>query len=72
MGIDDIAAKGRELLTEAADKVEQAFGADKVEQVSDAVLDGAASLVKKVAPDELDGKIDAARENADVLVGDEN
>ena len=72
MGFDDIAAKGRDFLGDAADKIEETFGADEVERVSDTVLDGAANLAKKIAPDQFDDNIDATRENADVLIGDES
>lgn len=69
MGIDDIVNKGKELFEDAKDKVEEVFGSEKVEEVSDKVLDGATEAAKKVAPDEFDAKIDEVRENIDGAIG---
>lgn len=69
MGFDDIVSKGKELLDQGMDKVEDTFGKDKVEEVSDQVLDGASDLAKKVAPDAADGTIDQVRDAADGAIG---
>ncbi|MBN9183382.1 MAG: hypothetical protein J0I66_10370 [Microbacterium sp.] len=41
------------------------------EDISDKVLDGAADLAKKVAPDQFDGPVDDIRGNIDKAVGTE-
>lgn len=80
MGFDDIVNKGKDLFEDAKgkvedgfeavkDKAEEVFGSDKVEEVSDKVLDGAADLAKKVAPDEYDAKIDGVRDQVDGAIG---
>lgn len=69
MGVDDIVNKGKELFEAAKDKAEEVFGADKVEEVSDKVLDGAAEAAKKVAPDQFDAQIDQVRDSADGAIG---
>ena len=71
MGIDDIVGKGKELFEGAKDKVEEVLGSDKLEEVSDKVLDGAADVAKKIAPDEYDAKIDEVRGHVDGAVGKE-
>ena len=52
MGVDDIIAKGKKLLDENRDKIEEALKSEKAEEVSDKVLDGAADANKKVVPAE--------------------
>jgi len=80
VGFDDIVNKGKEIFEDAKDKVEdgfeavkdkaeEVFGSDKVEEVSDQVLDAAAGAAKKVAPDEYDAKIDAVRDQVDGAIG---
>lgn len=69
MGLDDIVNKGKELFEDAKDKVEEVFGSDKVEEVSDQVLHAAADAAKKVAPDQFDAKIDEVRDNVDGAIG---
>lgn len=69
MGFEDIVNKGKELFEDAKDKVEDVLHSDKVEEVSDKILDGAADAAKKVAPADLDGKIDEVRNNIDGAVG---
>jgi hypothetical protein len=71
MGFDDIVNKGKEMFEDAKDKVEETFGKDKVEEVSDKVLDGAADVAKKVAPDQFDGTVDDVRNNVDKAIGNE-
>jgi hypothetical protein len=71
MGIDDIVNKGKELFEDAKDKVTEAVGSDKVEEVSDSVLDGASDLAKKVAPEEHHDTIDDVRDNVDGAIGNE-
>ena len=81
MGFDDIVNKGKELFEDAKgkveggfeaakDKAEEVFGSDKVEEISDKVLDGAAGAAKKVAPD-AGAKIDEVRDNVDTAIGTE-
>jgi hypothetical protein len=41
------------------------------EGVSDKVLDAAAEFVKKIAPDSVDGQVDAVRDNIDKSIGTE-
>jgi len=71
MGIDDIVNKGKELFEENKDKIEGLLHSEQAEDVSDKVLDGAADLAKKVAPDSADAKIDELRDKADGAVGNE-
>ena len=71
MGIVDLVNKGKELFEENKDKIEGFLKSDQAEEVSDKVLDGAADLAKKVAPDQLDGKVDELRAAADKTVGTE-
>ncbi|MFT3798149.1 hypothetical protein [Microbacterium sp.] len=79
MGFDDIVNKGKELFEDAKDKVEggfeaakdkaeEVFGSDKVEEVSDQVLDAAAGAAKKVAPDAAE-QIDSVRDQVDGAIG---
>lgn len=70
MGFDDIVNKGKEVFENAKDKVEEAFGSDKVEEVSDKVLDGAADVAKKVAPEQFHEQIDQVRDNVDGAIGE--
>ncbi|WP_314432343.1 hypothetical protein [Microbacterium lacticum] len=69
MGFDDIVGKGKELFEGAKDKAEEVFGSDKVEEVSDKVLDAVADAAKKIAPDEHDAKIDEIRDQIDGAIG---
>ena len=71
MGIDDIVGKGKELFEGAKGKVEEVLASDKLEEVSDQILDGAAEAAKKIAPDEYDGKIDEVRGHVDGAIGKE-
>lgn len=69
MNVDDIIAKGKKLLDENRDKIEEALKSEKAEEVSDKVLDGAAEAIKKVVPAEHHAKIDGTRENVDEHIG---
>ena len=69
MGVDDIINKGKQLLEQNRDKIEEALKSEKAEEVSDKVLDGAADAIKKVVPAEHHAKIDEVRENVDKNVG---
>jgi len=69
MGVDDIINKGKQLLDQNRDKIEEALKSEKAEEVSDKVLDGAADAIKKVVPAEHHAKIDEVRENVDKNVG---
>ncbi|MFT4229882.1 MAG: hypothetical protein QM602_06310 [Microbacterium sp.] len=71
MGIDDLINKGKELFEENKDKVVDALKSDEAEGITDKVLDGAADLAKKVAPDEFDAKVDEVRDGIDKSVGNE-
>ncbi|NLC98467.1 MAG: hypothetical protein GX678_05265 [Actinomycetales bacterium] len=65
MGLDDLVNKGKELLDENKDKLT----GDKVEEISDKVLDAGTDFAKKHAPGHAD-KIDVARDAADKAIGD--
>ncbi|MFZ8444633.1 hypothetical protein ACO1NI_13685, partial [Staphylococcus aureus] len=69
MGVDDIINKGKQLLEENRDKIEEALKSEQAEEVSDKLLDGAADAIKKVVPAEHHAKVDEARENIDKNVG---
>ena len=69
MGVDDIIAKGKKLLDENRDKIEEALKSEKAEEVSDKVLDGAADAIKKVVPAEHHAKVDETRANVDKHIG---
>jgi len=71
MGIDDIIDKGKELFEQNKDKVEGLLKSEQAEGISDKVLDGAADLAKKVAPDQFDGTIDDVRNNIDGAIGNQ-
>jgi hypothetical protein len=68
-GVDDIIAKGKKLLDENRDKIDEALKSEKAEEVSDKILDGAADAIKKVVPTEHHAKIDEVRENVDKNIG---
>ncbi|WP_295838228.1 Rv0909 family putative TA system antitoxin [uncultured Microbacterium sp.] len=68
-GVDDIIAKGKKLLDENRDKIEEALKSEKAEEVSDKILDGAADAIKKVVPTEHHAKVDEVRENVDKNIG---
>ena len=57
-GVDDIIAKGKKLLDENRDKIEEALKSEKAEEVSE-----------KVVPTEHHAKIDEVRENVDKNIG---
>jgi hypothetical protein len=69
MGVDDIIAKGKKLLDENRDKIDEALMSEKAEEVSDKVLDGAADAIKKVVPAEHHAKVDETRANVDKHIG---
>jgi len=69
MGVDDIIAKGKKLLDENRDKIEEALKSEKAEEVSDKVLDGAVDAIKKVVPAEHHAKVDETRTNVDKHIG---
>lgn len=71
MGIDDIVDKGKEFLEQNKDKIAEALESDQAEDVSDSVLDAGAEFVKKVAPDDIDAKVDGVRDSLDKKIGNE-
>ena len=71
MGIDDIVNQGKEFLEQNKDKIDDVLHSDQAEGVSDKVLDAAAEFVKKIAPDSVDGQVDAVRDNIDKSIGTE-
>lgn len=71
MGIEDIVNQGKELFEQNKDKIGDLLHSDQAEDISDKVLDGAADLAKKVAPDQFDGTVDDVRANLDKAVGTE-
>lgn len=68
--INDAVNKGKEFFEENKEKVEGLLHSEQAEGISDSVLDGAANLAKKVAPDAAD-QIDGVRDNLDKQIGNE-
>ncbi|MDO4901777.1 antitoxin [Actinomyces sp.] len=60
MGLDDLKKKA-----------EGVVSSDKVEEVSDKVLDKAAEAAKKVTGGKFDSQVDSARDAADKTIGKE-
>lgn len=60
MGLDDLKKKA-----------EGVVSSDKVEEVSDTVLDKAAEAAKKVTGGKFDSQVDAARDAADKAIGND-
>ncbi|RAX19744.1 MULTISPECIES: Rv0909 family putative TA system antitoxin [unclassified Actinomyces] len=58
MGLDDVKKKA-----------EGVVSSDKVEEVSDKVLDKAAQAAKKVTGGKFDSQVDSARDAADKAIG---
>lgn len=71
MGIEDIVNQGKGLFEQNKDKIDELLHSEQAEDISDKVLDGAADLAKKVAPDQFDGTVDDIRGNIDKAVGTE-
>lgn len=69
MGVDDIINRGKKLLDENRDKIDEALKSGKAEDVSDKLLDGAADAIKKIVPEEHHGTIDDTRANVDKHIG---
>jgi len=69
MGLDDIVKQGTQFLEQNKDKIDEVIHSDKAEEVSDNVLDAAADVVKKVAPDQFDAKVDEVRDQVDGAIG---
>lgn len=69
MGLDDIVNQGKQFLEQNKDKIDEVIHSDKAEEVSDSVLDVAADVVKKVAPDQFDAKVDEVRDQVDGAIG---
>ncbi|MDF2990293.1 MAG: hypothetical protein K0S37_807 [Microbacterium sp.] len=69
MGVDDIINKGKKLLDENRDKIEEALKSEKAEEVSDKILGGAADAIKKVVPAEQHAKVDEVRDKIDKNIG---
>lgn len=69
MGVDDIINRGKKLLDENRDKIDEALKSGKAEDVSDKLLDGAADAIKKIVPEEHHGAIDDTRANVDKHIG---
>ncbi|PHP53181.1 antitoxin [Actinomyces ruminis] len=60
MGLDDLKKKA-----------EGVVSSDKVEEVSDTVLDKAAEAAKKVTGGKFDSQVDSARDAADKAIGND-
>lgn len=71
MGIDDIVNQGKQLFEQHKDTINEALKSEQAEDISDKVLDGAADLAKKVAPDQFHGAVDDVRKNVDGAIGNE-
>ncbi|KIC59319.1 Rv0909 family putative TA system antitoxin [Microbacterium hominis] len=69
MGLDDIVNQGKQFLEQNKDKIDEVIHSDTAEEVSDGVLDAAADFVKKIAPDQFDGKVDEVRDQVDGAIG---
>ncbi|GAA4059045.1 hypothetical protein GCM10023065_05730 [Microbacterium laevaniformans] len=69
MGLDDIVNQGKQFLEQNKDKIDEVIHSDKAEEVSDSVLDVAADVVKKVAPDQFDAKVGEVRDQVDGAIG---
>ncbi|MCG7416201.1 MULTISPECIES: hypothetical protein [Microbacterium] len=69
MGVDDIINKGKQMLDQNRDKIEEALKSEKAEEVSDKILSGAADAIKKVVPAEHHAKVDEVRDNVDKNIG---
>ena len=62
MGIDDVVNQGKALYEQNKDKIDEALKSEQAEDVSDSVLDTGSEWVKKITPDEHDGKVDDVRD----------
>jgi hypothetical protein len=71
MGFDDVVNQGKALYEQNKEKLDEALGSEKAEEVSDSVLDTGSEWVKKITPDEHDGKIDDVRADIDKKIGNE-
>ncbi|RKS89892.1 hypothetical protein DEU37_1207 [Microbacterium sp. AG790] len=69
MGLDDIVKQGTQFLEQNKDKIDEVIHSDKAEEVSDNVLDASADVVKKLAPDQFDAKVDEVRDQVDGAIG---
>jgi len=67
--MDDITKKAKAFLEN--DKVKEALGSQKAEDVSDKLLDSLSDTVKKTSGGKFDGQIDGARDSADKKVGND-
>lgn len=65
MGLDDIIDQGKQFLAQGKQKIDQAVHSEKIEEISDGLLNAAAEAAKKVAPDGIDSKIDEVRDQID-------
>lgn len=70
MGLEDLMNQGKDILKENAEKMSGLLKSDQAEQISDKILDGAASLAKKVAPGASD-QINTVRDSVDGAIGTE-
>ncbi|MWC00174.1 Rv0909 family putative TA system antitoxin [Agromyces seonyuensis] len=70
-GFDDLAKKAGDLINDNKDKIQDALKSEQAEGISDQVLGAVGDAVKKITPDEHDGKIDDVRANIDKSVGNE-
>lgn len=78
MSMDDLAAKGGELLDQGKklyednkDKIDDVIHSDQAEDVSDSVLDKVADFAKGVLPEDMHGHVDGVRDSVDGAVGNE-
>lgn len=71
MGIEDMVNQGKDFLEDNKDQIGEALKSEQAEDISDNVLDAAANLVKKIAPDAMDEHIDNIRDAADSHIGNE-
>jgi hypothetical protein len=68
---EEVADRAKAFVDENKDRIADAVKSDRVEEVSDKILDGIAGAVKKVTGGKFDDKIDETRDNVDKHVGNE-
>jgi hypothetical protein len=68
-GFDDITKKAQEFLKDG--KVQDALKSEKVEGISDSILDSVAGAADKLTGGKFHDKIESAKEEADKKVGND-
>ncbi|MCU1528278.1 MAG: antitoxin protein [Frondihabitans sp.] len=68
-GFDDITKKAQDFLKDG--KVQDALKSEKVEGISDSILDSVAGAADKLTDGKFHDKIESAKEEADKKIGNE-